>query len=70
MEIAAHEPVARAQFRPKLPKNLQDCQPGHRFSQATLHGTPSPPCFPLGQGGKDRANACANLEAAFNAWVV
>jgi len=70
VEIAAHEPVARAQFPPKLPKNLQDCQPGRRFSQATLHGTPSPPCFPLGKEGKDRANARANLEAAFNALLV
>ncbi|WP_428685694.1 hypothetical protein [Reyranella sp.] len=70
MEIAAHEPVARAQFLSKLPKNPQDCQPGRRFSQATLHGTPSPPCFPLGHEGKERANACAHLEAAFNALLV
>ena len=64
MEIAAHEPVARAQFASKLPKNPQDCQPGRRVMRATLHGTPSLSRFPRSREGKDRANACANLEAA------
>jgi predicted YcjX-like family ATPase len=70
MEIAAHEPVARAQFPSKLQKNLQDCQPGRRVMRATLHGTPSLPCFPPVREGKDRAKVCANLEAAFNALLV
>ena len=70
MEIAAHEPVARAQFASKLPKNPQDCQSDRRVMRATLHGTPSLSRFPRGRGGKDRANACANLEAAIGAALV
>jgi hypothetical protein len=64
VEIAPHEPVTRAQLASKLPENPQDGQPGRRFTRATLHGTPSPSRFVLGRGGKDRANACAHLEAA------
>lgn len=70
MEIAAYEPVARAQFPSKLPKKSQDCQPGRHFMRATLHGTSSLPASPFGREGKDRANHCAHLGAAIGVALV